>query len=96
MAVQGLTVTLTTDPTLIAGSNSASTPTFGMHGTLRVLIRNRGAATVYLGGASVTTAGYPLTTADVPDALVLQPWDTLYGTSTGSIAVNVLRFNETT
>jgi hypothetical protein len=61
-----------------------------------VLLRNRGAATVYLGGAAVTTSGYPLTTADVPDAITIQPWDTLYGCSTGSISVNVLRFNETT
>ena len=88
MAIQGLTIALTTSPTVIAGSAS--------HGVMRVLIRNRGAGTVYLGGSTVTTSGYPLTTADVPDAIVLYQTESLYGTSTGSISVNVLRFNETT
>lgn len=94
MAVQGLTITLTTAPTPIAGSPSGTI--FGSHGVLNVLIRNRGAGTVYLGDSAVTTNGFPVTTADIIDPIKLRPWDTLYGTSTGSIVINVLRMNETT
>ena len=87
MAFQGLLVTLTTDPTVIAGVS--------LHGTMRVLVKP-GSAAVYLGGSDVTTAGYPLSTADSPLVLNLVTGETLYGTSTGSIAVGVLRTGETT
>ena len=89
MPVQGLTIALTTSPTIIAGSGAN-------RGTLRVIVRNRGAANVYLGGAAVTSSGYQLSTGDLPLESKLQPWDALYGTSTGSIVVDVLRMGETT
>ena len=88
MAVQGLTVALTTAPTVIAGD--------GGHGVIRVVIRNRGAGNVYLGGATVTTGGYQLSTGDTPQTLTLYIGEVLYGTSTGSIVVDVLRMNDTT
>lgn len=88
MAVQGLTVTLTTAPTVIAGSS--------LHGVLNVVLRNRGAGNVYLGSSGVTTSGYQLSTGDPPLALTLLTGETLYGTSTGSITVDLLRLNETT
>jgi hypothetical protein len=91
MAVQGLTIALTTSPTAIA--NVPGGPGFG---SLRVIVRNRGAANVYLGSSGVTTSGYQLSTGDIPLQITLQPWDALYGTSTGSIVVDVLRMNETT
>lgn len=88
MAVQGLLVALTTSATAIAGN--------GLHGVLRVTVRNRGTGTGYLGGSDVTTAGYPLTTADNPLPLTLMTGEVLYGTSTGACSVDVLRMNETT
>ena len=92
MAVQGLTITLTTTPTatLVAGD--------GIHGVLRVTVRNSGnAGTVYLGGASVTTAGYRLTSADTPLSVQLFTGESLYCLSSGGAAVlDVLRHNDTT
>ena len=88
MSVQGSIVALTTAPTLIAGD--------GIHGTIRVVIRNRGAGNVYLGGATVTTAGYQLSTGDTPQTLTIYVGEALYGTSTGTISVDVLRMNDTT
>jgi hypothetical protein len=87
MPVQGLTVSLTTDATIIAGS--------GGQGILRVIVRNGASSSVYLGGSTVTTSGYPLSTGDSLD-LTLTPYDALYGTSTGTVTVDVLRMNETT
>lgn len=85
---QGLTVTLTTDPTLIAGS--------GIHGNIRVTVRNRGAGNVYLGSSGVTTAGFQVSTGDAPHTFIVQGGENFYGTSTGSIVVDVLRMGETT
>ena len=65
------------------------------NGTMRVIVR-AGTAPVYLGGSDVTTAGYLLSTADSPLHLNLLTGESLYGTSTGSIAVGVLRTGETT
>lgn len=89
MAVQGLIATLTTTAVSLAGSGTD-------HGTIRVIVRNRGTGTAYLGGSTVTTDGFPLTTADPQVELQLQPWDELYGTSTGAAVAQVLRWNETT
>jgi hypothetical protein len=57
MSFQGLTVTLTTTPVALAGSGEG-------HGHIRIVLRNRGTGVAYLGGESVTTNGFPLTTAD--------------------------------
>jgi hypothetical protein len=90
MAFQGLTVTLTTSAVALAGTGEG-------HGILRVVIRNRGVGTAYLGGANVTTAaGFPLSTADPHLDLTLMVGETLYGTSTGAAVAHVLRMNETT
>jgi FlaG/FlaF family flagellin (archaellin) len=89
MPVQGTIVTLTTGAVSLAGSGTD-------HGIIRVTIRNRGTGTAYLGGSDVTTAGFPLTTADNHIDVTLQPWDELYGTSTGAAVAQILRTNETT
>jgi hypothetical protein len=89
MALQGLTVTLTTAAVALAGSGEG-------HGNIRVIVRNRGTGTAYLGGSDVTTAGFPLTTADDSVHLQLLVGETLYGTSTGAAIAQVLRANETT
>lgn len=86
MPLQGLTIAVTTGPTEIAASG---------HGLIRVTLTNRGGGSVYLGGSDVTTAGYALTTDAPPLGLTLLPYDALYGASTGSITINVLRSGET-
>lgn len=88
MAVQGLTLALTTNAVAVAGD--------GLHGVLRVHVRNRGTGTAYLGGSTVTTSGYGLTTADSPLNLTLVGGEALYGTSTGAAVLDVLRLNDTT
>lgn len=84
---RGVLVTLTTSPVTVAGS--------GIHGVIRVTVRNNGTGTGYLGGADVTTAGYPITTGDSPHTLTIVPGETLYGTSTGAAVLGVLQMNET-
>lgn len=84
---QGLTVTLTSAQA-VAGD--------GQHGLIRVIVRTRGTGTAYLGGATVTTSGYPLTTGDAPLHLTLYQGETLYATSTGASILDILRLNETT
>lgn len=86
MSVSGTSVTCTTSPTLIAQPSTDKAGAF-----VDVVLKNRSAGTIYLGGSSVTTSGYPLSTADDPLRMVLQPFDALYGTSTGSLAVAVLK-----
>lgn len=88
MAIQGLTVTLTTGAVALAGNNT--------HGPVRVVIRNRGTGTAYLGGSDVTTNGFPLTTADNHVDLTVLSGEQLYGTSTGAAVAQVLRMGETT
>ena len=89
MALQGTTVTLTTSAVALAGDGAA-------HGNIRVIVRNRGTGTAYLGGSDVTTAGFPLTTADPHVDVTVMMGETLYGTSTGAAVAQVLRMNETT
>ncbi len=90
MPVQSLVVTLTTSPVSLAGSGSE-------HGIIRVTIRNRGTGVAYLGSSGVTSSqGYQLSTSDNHVDLHLQPWDELYGMSTGAAIAHVLRANETT
>jgi len=61
-----------------------------------VFIRNLNTLAVYLGGPTVTTGGYSLGSSGDFVLLPLQPIDVLYGTSTGSLTVSVLRINDTT
>ena len=89
MAVQGTIVTLTTSAVVLAGDGS-------LHGNIRVIVRNRGTGTAYLGGSDVTTNGFPLTTADPHVDVTVMMGETLYGTSTGAAVAQVMRFNETT
>ena len=91
MAVQGTQITMTTDgaATAIAGVSA--------HGNLQVTVRNRGTGTVYLGGVTVTSGGYQLSSADSPLDVDLYQGDALYGCSTGTAPiVDVLRTKETT
>lgn len=94
MAVQGVTVTLTTD--LAANALAGTFSGDSQHGVIRVVLRNNGSGTVYLGSSGVTSGGYALTTADSPLPIVLYGGESLYGMTTGGAAtVSVLRMNET-
>lgn len=89
MSVQGVTVTLSSGtPVVIAGD--------AVHGTIRVTVRNRGTGTAFLGSSAATTGSYQLSSADNPLALVLNVGEVLYGVSTGTPALDVLRLNDTT
>jgi hypothetical protein len=89
MPVQGLTITVTNIATLLAGS--------GTHGLIRSVVRNRGIASIYVGSSSASTGSYQLTTDAPPLETVLNPWDSLYGISSGgNVVVDVLRTGETT
>lgn len=91
MAVQGVSVTLSSGTAVaIAGSTGS------VHGVVRVLLKNIGAGTAYLGGLDVTTAGYPLSTGDTPLPVTLYTGETLYGCSTGTPTVNALRVGDNT
>lgn len=89
MSVQGVLVTLSSGtPVVLAGD--------GIHGTIRVTLRNKGTGTAYLGSSSVTTSGYGFTTGDNPLQVTIYGGETLYGMSTGTPSLDVLRFNDTT
>lgn len=92
MAAQSLVVTCTSTPTAIAG-------TFGspsVHGMIRVRLKAL-TGTAYLGDSGVTTAGYPLTTADTPIHETILTGETLWAASSSgaSVTLAVLRTNET-
>ena len=95
MAAQSLIITATSTPAVVAGSiGTAGQP---IHGYIRVLLKAI-SGTPYLGDSGVTTAGYPLTTADSAVVLTLAMGETLYvaTSSGGSPTLAVLRLNETT
>jgi hypothetical protein len=93
MAAQGIVVTCTSSPQAVAGSIGSG----AVHGYIRVRLKMI-AGTGYLGDSGVTTAGYPLTTADAPIQEALLTGETLYiASSSGATAsVAVLRMGETT
>lgn len=89
MSVQGGTVTLSSStPVIIAGD--------GIHGVIHVTVRNRGTGAAYLGSTSVSTGSYQLSSADNPLQFRLYPGESLYGASTGTPVLDVLRLNDTT
>jgi len=94
MAAQSLVMAGTSTPAVVAGSIGVTGP---YHGYIRVRLKPI-SGTVYLGDSGVTTAGYPLSTADAPMQETLALGETLWmATSSGSTAtVAVLRMNETT
>lgn len=92
MAAQSLVIACSSTPTAVAG-------TFGnasQHGYIRVRLKSI-AGTAYLGDSGVTTAGYPLTSADAAIQEVLLPGETLWTASSSgaSVSLAVLRVNET-
>jgi len=90
MAVQTLTVTL-------GSSSEQSIAGNGLHGPLRVYVRNLGAGVSYLGTSPVSTgAGYQLTSADAPLDIFLMGGEQLFAYSTGTPTLTVMRTGATT
>lgn len=90
MAVQSLVIACSSTPQVVAGN--------GLHGTIEVRLKSL-AGTCYLGSSSVTTGGYPMTTADagvfqVPLWVGNSLWVASSSGATASLAV--LRLNDTT
>jgi hypothetical protein len=94
MSAQSLVIGCSSTPAVVAGSFTAPTSS---HGYIRVLLKAVG-GTAYLGDSGVTTAGYPMSTADAPAMYVVAQGETLYvASSSGSSAtLAVLRMGETT
>lgn len=85
MAVVSVQVQVGTTPTLLSGSADGGAP------GIAVAVTNQGAASIFLGGPAVTTAGYEL----VPGATAtadLVGSDELYGiVASGTVRADVLR-----
>ena len=95
MAAQAIVLSGTSSPTVVAGSiGTGGAP---IHGYIRVRLKAV-AGTAYLGDSGVTTAGYPLTSADAAIQETLLTGETLYfaSSSGASVSLAVLRLNETT
>ncbi len=86
MAVQAAQVTVGTTATLLSGTDTDAVP------GLSVAVQGPSGATVYLGGADVTTAtGWPVA-AGATFAVDLRAGDALYAVvASGTVAVPVLR-----
>lgn len=94
MPAQALVLTATSSPAIVAGE----TATGGTgHGYIRVRLKPI-SGSVYIGNSGVTTAGYPLTTADSPLEVNILQTETLWlcSSSGASPTVAVLRVGETT
>lgn len=89
MAAQSLVIACTSTPTVVAGVS--------LHGYIRVRLKSV-TGTAYLGDSGVTTAGYPLTTADGSIHETILVGESLWvASSSGATAsLAVLRTNETT
>lgn len=89
MAVQGLVVSVTTDPVVVAGS--------GIHGVITVHLRSSTGGAAYLGGSTaMTTDGYPVPTSDPPTVLTLGVGEILYATAASTLSLDVVRTGGTT
>lgn len=94
MAAQGLVLACSSTPQVVAGS--IGTGGAAIHGYIRVRLKMV-AGTGYLGGSDVTTAGFPLTTADGSIEVPVLTGDTLYvaSSSGASASIGILRTGET-
>jgi len=96
MAVQGLTITLSTGATATVVAGSRAGTSGAGRGYIRVVLTNRGTGSAYLGDSTTLATGYQLTSGETRE-LTLGPTDTLYASSTGTAPVlHVIRLGETT
>lgn len=90
MAVQAVSLTL-------GSSSEQSLAGNALHGPMRVWVRNLGSGVAYLGPSPVSTgAGYQITTADAPIEIFMMGGEQLFGYSTGTPTLSVLRTGATT
>lgn len=85
----GTPITVGTTPTLLAVGTSNTDP-------VQVKVKNRGAASIYVGGTDVTTStGYQIANDDPSEDFYLGASDRLYGIcQTGTVVVQVLRMRQ--
>lgn len=88
MGVQGTQIAL--------ASSSAQAIATASNGVLRVTVRNAGTGVAYLGSSGATATAFQLSSADVPLPITLTVGDVLYGYSTGTPTLHVLRTGDTT
>jgi hypothetical protein len=95
MPAQGLVISCSSTPIVVAGSLTPEAR--GGHGYIKVRLKPL-TGTAYLGDSGVTTAGFPLSTADAPMETTLVLGETLWAASSSgaAVTVGVLRVNETT
>lgn len=95
MPAQGLILACSSTPQVVAGSIGSGGA--AIHGYIRVRLKMT-AGTGYLGGSDVTTAGFPLTTADAAIEVPVVTGETLYvaSSSGASASLAILRMGETT
>lgn len=94
MAAQSLVIACSSTPTVVAGSiGTGGDP---IHGYIRVRLKAI-TGTAYLGSSGVTTAGYPLTTADASIEVPIVTGETLWAASSSgaSVTLAALRMGET-
>lgn len=89
MSAQSLVIACSSTPTVVAGSS--------LHGYIRIRLKSI-AGTAYLGDSGVTTAGYPLSSADGAIQETILTGESLWvaSSSGASVSLAVLRLNETT
>lgn len=94
MPAQGLVISCSSTPAVVAGSVTTGSPN---NGYIRVRLKAI-TGTCYLGSSGVTTAGYPLTSGDPAIQEVVGIGEILYvASSSGATAtLGVLRLGDTT
>lgn len=92
MAAQSVVLACSSTPQAVAGTFASPS----VHGVIRVRLKSV-AGTAYLGDSGVTTAGYPLTSADPAIGEVVQVGETLWAASSSgaSVSLAILRMGET-
>lgn len=88
MAFAGSVVSITS-----TGIQTVATSTG--NGPCDVFVKFYSTGPAYLGTSGVTSSGYPLSTADLsPFTVRIMPGETLYGASTATIVLSVLKHQE--
>ncbi len=96
MPAQGLVIACTSTPTVVAGT--LGTGAEARHGYIRVRLKCL-SGTAYLGDSGVTTAGYPLTSADAAIEVPVSAGESPFYAATssgGAASLAVLRIGDTT
>lgn len=95
MPTQSAILACSSTPAAVGGTFTAGG--VGQHGYIRVLLKSL-AGTAYLGDSGVTTAGYPVTSADAAISVHVGQMESLWvASSSGATAtLAILRVGDTT